>query len=123
MVAPYCYEGIPLRFLASLFDMQMRYLVYMSFLWEVVTGCNSPVRPSINLGRFHPLNLDRLNERSSYDPTQTYNQLQNHLDILLRIRRYVDPLPKPPPPIRTCLLTNIQKVRGGGVRHCFERIT
>ena len=26
MAAAYCYEGIPLRFLASLFDMQMRYL-------------------------------------------------------------------------------------------------
>ena len=28
MDAAYCYEGIPLRFLASLFDIQMRYLVY-----------------------------------------------------------------------------------------------
>ena len=29
MAAAYCYEGIPLRFLASLLDIQMRYLVYM----------------------------------------------------------------------------------------------
>ena len=27
MAAAYCYEGIPLRFLASLFDIQMRILV------------------------------------------------------------------------------------------------
>ena len=27
-----CFEGIPLRFLASLFDIQMRYLVYMRYL-------------------------------------------------------------------------------------------
>ena len=33
MAAAYCYEGIPLRFLASLFDIQMRYLVYMKYLW------------------------------------------------------------------------------------------
>ena len=33
MAAAYCYEGIPLRFLASLFDIQMRYLVYMRYLW------------------------------------------------------------------------------------------
>ena len=33
MAAGYCYEGIPLRFLASLFDIQMRYLVYMRYLW------------------------------------------------------------------------------------------
>ena len=32
MDAAYCYEGIPLRFLASLFDMQMRHLVYMRYL-------------------------------------------------------------------------------------------
>ena len=32
MAAAYCYEGIPLRFLASLFDIQMRYLVYMRYL-------------------------------------------------------------------------------------------
>ena len=32
MAAGYCYEGIPLRFLASLFDIQMRYLVYMRYL-------------------------------------------------------------------------------------------
>ena len=29
MAAAFSYEGIALRFLASLFDMQMRYLVYM----------------------------------------------------------------------------------------------
>ena len=29
----FCYEGVPLRFLASLFDIQMRYLVYMRYLW------------------------------------------------------------------------------------------
>ena len=34
MAAVYCYEGIPLRFLASLFDIQMRYLVYMRYLWH-----------------------------------------------------------------------------------------
>ena len=28
-----CYEGIPLRFLASLFYMRMRCLVYMRYLW------------------------------------------------------------------------------------------
>ena len=33
MAVAYCYEGIPLRFLASLFDIQMRYLVYMRYLW------------------------------------------------------------------------------------------
>ena len=33
--AAYCYEGIPLRFLASLFDMQMRYLMYMRYLWAM----------------------------------------------------------------------------------------
>ena len=36
MAAAYCFEGIPLRFLASLFDIQMRYLVYMheiSMIW------------------------------------------------------------------------------------------
>ena len=33
MAAAYCYERIPLRFLASLFDIQMRYLVYMRYLW------------------------------------------------------------------------------------------
>ena len=31
MAAAYCYEGIPLRFLASLFDIQMRYLLYMRY--------------------------------------------------------------------------------------------
>ena len=34
MAAAYCYEGIPLRFLASLSDIQMRYLVYMRYLWS-----------------------------------------------------------------------------------------
>ena len=33
MAAAYCYEGIPVRFLALLFDIQMRYLVYMRYLW------------------------------------------------------------------------------------------
>ena len=33
MAAAYCCEGIPLRFLASLFDIQMRYLVYVRYLW------------------------------------------------------------------------------------------
>ena len=33
MAASYCYEGIPLRFLASIFDIQMRYLVYMRYRW------------------------------------------------------------------------------------------
>ena len=33
MATAYCYEGIPLRFLASLIDIQMRYLVYMRCLW------------------------------------------------------------------------------------------
>ena len=33
MAAVYCYEGIPLRFLASFFDIQMRYLVYIRYLW------------------------------------------------------------------------------------------
>ena len=33
MAAAYCYEGIPLRFLASLFDIQMRHLAYMRYLW------------------------------------------------------------------------------------------
>ena len=33
MAAAYCYEGIPLRFLASLFDIQMRYLVHIGYLW------------------------------------------------------------------------------------------
>ena len=32
MAAAYCYEGIPLRFLPSLFEIQMRYLVYMRYL-------------------------------------------------------------------------------------------
>ena len=32
MAAVYCYEEIPLRFLASFFDIQMRYLVYMTYL-------------------------------------------------------------------------------------------
>ena len=36
MAAAYCYERIPLRFLASLFDIQMRYLVYMRYLWSLV---------------------------------------------------------------------------------------
>ena len=27
MAAVYCYDGIPLRFLASLFDIQMRYRI------------------------------------------------------------------------------------------------
>ena len=31
MAATYCYEGIPLRFLVSLFLIQMRYLVYMRY--------------------------------------------------------------------------------------------
>ena len=31
MAAAYCYEGIPLRFLASLFDIHMRFLVYMRY--------------------------------------------------------------------------------------------
>ena len=31
MAAAYCYERISLRFLASLFDIQMRYLVYMRY--------------------------------------------------------------------------------------------
>ena len=35
MTAAYCYERIPLRLLASLFDVQMRYLVYMRYLWTV----------------------------------------------------------------------------------------
>ena len=29
MAAAYCYGGIPLRFLASLFDIQIQYLVYI----------------------------------------------------------------------------------------------
>ena len=33
MATAYCYERIPLRFLASLIDIQMRYLVYMRCLW------------------------------------------------------------------------------------------
>ena len=37
MAAAYCYEGIPLRFLASLFDIQMRYLVHMKYLWIQLT--------------------------------------------------------------------------------------
>ena len=41
MAAAYCYEGIPLRFLASLFDIQMRYLVYMGYLWIQVA--RSPI--------------------------------------------------------------------------------
>ena len=36
MAAAYCYEGIPLRFLASLFYIQMRNLVYMRYLWTMV---------------------------------------------------------------------------------------
>ena len=32
MAAAYCYEGILLTFLASLFDIQMRYLVYTRYL-------------------------------------------------------------------------------------------
>ena len=35
MAAACCYEGMPLRFLASLFDIQMRYLVYMRHLWTI----------------------------------------------------------------------------------------
>ena len=38
MAAGYCYEGIPLRFLASLFDIQMRYLVYMRYLYGASWG-------------------------------------------------------------------------------------
>ena len=34
MAAAYCYEGKPLRFLASLFDIQMCYPVYMRYLWS-----------------------------------------------------------------------------------------
>ena len=33
MAAAYCYEEIPLRFFVSLFDIQMRYLLYMRYLW------------------------------------------------------------------------------------------
>ena len=42
MAAAYCYEiygftlWIPLRFMASLFYIQMRYLVYMRYLWPVL---------------------------------------------------------------------------------------
>ena len=35
MAAGYCYEGM--RFLALLFDIQMRCLVYMRYLWRFVT--------------------------------------------------------------------------------------
>ena len=37
MTAAYCYEGIPQRLLASLFDTQMRYLVYMRYSWTVLS--------------------------------------------------------------------------------------
>ena len=44
-----CYEGIPLRFLASLFYIQMRYLVYMRYLWlDLVSDCIT-TSPSIQL--------------------------------------------------------------------------
>ena len=33
MTAAYCYEVISFRFLALLFDIQTRYLVYMRYLW------------------------------------------------------------------------------------------
>ena len=36
MAAAYCYVGVPLRFFASLFDIQMRNLVYMKYLWSLV---------------------------------------------------------------------------------------
>ena len=38
MAAAYCYEGIPLRFLAQLFEIQMCYLVCMRYLWLYVVG-------------------------------------------------------------------------------------
>ena len=43
MAAAYCYEGTPLRFLASLFDIQMRYLVYMRYLWFIRKMNNSVI--------------------------------------------------------------------------------
>ena len=46
MATAYCYEEMPLRFLASLFDIQMCYLVYMRYLWALrvltlLSGCFS----------------------------------------------------------------------------------
>ena len=50
MAAAYCYEGIPLIFLASLFDIQMRYLVYMRYLWCVCPNfCDTFVFDRSNL--------------------------------------------------------------------------
>ena len=39
MAAVYCYEEIPMRFLASFFDIQMRSLVYMTYLCLVPKQC------------------------------------------------------------------------------------
>ena len=38
MAAAYCYEEIPLRFLALPFDIRMRYLVYMRYPWSKHEG-------------------------------------------------------------------------------------
>ena len=48
MAAAYCYEGIPLRFLASLFYIQMRYLVYMGYLWSHYIVCKTCVHSNEN---------------------------------------------------------------------------
>ena len=49
MAAAYCYEGIPLRFLASLFDIQMRYLVYMRYLYLDLTTHLGTIYNTISL--------------------------------------------------------------------------
>ena len=46
MAAACCYEGIPLRFLASLFDMQMRYPVYMRSMTRVLKAADLFLFPS-----------------------------------------------------------------------------
>ena len=48
MAAAYCYKGIPLRFLASsLFDIPMRYLVYMRSS-EVLSHIKTPFTAMIS---------------------------------------------------------------------------
>ena len=44
MAAAYCYERIPLRILASFFDIQMRYLVYISMARTLIGGVYSYIQ-------------------------------------------------------------------------------
>ena len=54
LAAANCYEEIPLKFLASLFDTQMHYLLYMRYLWlQHVDAVQAPSRPERRGRRFH----------------------------------------------------------------------